>query len=175
MFFKKLTETAKTPTYATAWSSGADLYADEDVSIGAVSSWRGVKTGIAIELPRGFEAQVRPRSGLALKHGVTVLNAPGTIDCFSNESVISTEHGKKTVNDIRLGEVVYSFNEKTFQFERDVVVALIDIGKRDVIVIDLEDSTHLEVTPNTLIYTQRGLVRALDITEDDEICVDHDI
>ena len=68
------------PSYATAGAAGMDLRAAESLTIKP----RGralVATGIAIALPFGFEAQVRPRSGLAVKHGVTVLNAPGTIDC----------------------------------------------------------------------------------------------
>lgn len=69
------------PTYATPGSSGMDLRAavDEDVII--LSGERAlVPTGLMMEIPRGFEGQVRPRSGLAVKHGVSVLNAPGTID-----------------------------------------------------------------------------------------------
>lgn len=67
------------PSYATAGASGMDLRASESAVIKA--GRRGiVGTGIHIELPEGYEAQVRPRSGLAFKHGVTVLNAPGTID-----------------------------------------------------------------------------------------------
>lgn len=67
------------PVYATALSSGVDLRSNEDAMIppgGRLS----VGTGIRLEIPEGFECQVRPRSGLAMKHGVTVLNAPGTID-----------------------------------------------------------------------------------------------
>jgi dUTP pyrophosphatase len=67
------------PAYATAGSAGLDLRAAEAFTL--KSGERAlVPTGIAIALPQGFEAQVRPRSGLAVKHGVTVLNAPGTID-----------------------------------------------------------------------------------------------
>lgn len=69
------------PGYATAGSAGMDLCAalEQDLLL-APGSRALVPTGIAIALPAGFEAQVRPRSGLALKQGVTVLNAPGTID-----------------------------------------------------------------------------------------------
>jgi dUTP pyrophosphatase len=69
------------PAYATAASAGLDLAAAlrDDVTI-APGARALVPTGFAIALPAGFEAQVRPRSGLALKHGVTVLNSPGTID-----------------------------------------------------------------------------------------------
>ena len=69
------------PDYATASAAGADLLAaiDQDIELGPLER-RIVPTGISIALPVGFEAQVRPRSGLAAKHGVTVANAPGTID-----------------------------------------------------------------------------------------------
>ena len=70
-----------TPTYQTAGSAGMDLRADIDEPIVLLPLERSVvKTGLFIALPVGFEAQVRPRSGLAAKFGVTVLNTPGTID-----------------------------------------------------------------------------------------------
>jgi len=69
------------PRYMTAGAAGMDLLADveQDVVL-AVGERRLVPTGIAIALPAGWEGQVRPRSGLAIKHGVTCLNSPGTID-----------------------------------------------------------------------------------------------
>jgi len=69
------------PTYATPQSAGMDLRAniDEDIVLKPMER-RLIPTGIYIALPEGYEAQVRPRSGLALKKGITVLNAPGTID-----------------------------------------------------------------------------------------------
>ena len=70
------------PAYATEGSAGMDLLATIETDVvleaGAIGA---IPTGIALALPNGFEAQVRPRSGLALKFGITVLNAPGTIDC----------------------------------------------------------------------------------------------
>lgn len=69
------------PAYATAESAGMDLLSAETGSVTLEPGSRAmIATGIAIQLPHGFEAQVRPRSGLAAKHGVTVLNSPGTID-----------------------------------------------------------------------------------------------
>ena len=69
------------PEHATALSAGVDLLAAvADDMILAPGQRTLVPTGLSIELPSGYEAQVRPRSGLALKHGLTVLNAPGTID-----------------------------------------------------------------------------------------------
>lgn len=71
----------KLPSYATEGSAGMDLYADIKDSIYIKPMERVlIPTGIYIELPKGYEAQVRPRSGLSLKKGLTVANAPGTID-----------------------------------------------------------------------------------------------
>ena len=69
------------PTYMTPHAAGMDLFAavSEEVVL-QPGEIHLIPTGIAIALPQGYEAQVRPRSGLALKHGITVLNAPGTID-----------------------------------------------------------------------------------------------
>lgn len=69
------------PCFMTAGASGMDIYAanEEPVPIG-VGQRVFVPTGIAIALPENYEAQIRPRSGLALKHGITLLNTPGTID-----------------------------------------------------------------------------------------------
>jgi dUTP pyrophosphatase len=82
------------PAYATAGAAGADIVSAEDVAI-APGAIHAVATGIALAIPQGFEGQVRPRSGLALKHGVTVLNAPGTIDAdYRGEvKVILINHG----------------------------------------------------------------------------------
>ena len=69
------------PAYATPGAAGLDLFAAVDQELVLEPGRRAaIPTGIAIALPDGFEAQVRPRSGLALRHGITVLNAPGTID-----------------------------------------------------------------------------------------------
>lgn len=67
------------PAYETAGAAGMDLRAAEAVTL-KPGARHLVPTGLSIALPEGFEAQVRPRSGLAVKHGVTVLNSPGTID-----------------------------------------------------------------------------------------------
>jgi len=67
------------PAYATAHAAGLDVVAAESVML-APGARHAVATGFAIAIPEGYEVQVRPRSGLALKHGVTCLNSPGTID-----------------------------------------------------------------------------------------------
>lgn len=84
------------PAYQTPHAAGLDLLAAEEASI-PPGAWAGVGTGLAIALPEGYEAQVRPRSGLALKHGVTLLNSPGTIDAdYRGEiRVILVNHGRE--------------------------------------------------------------------------------
>jgi dUTP pyrophosphatase len=67
------------PAYATDGAAGMDVVSAEDVTI-APGARHAVATGLALAIPPGFEVQVRPRSGLALKHGITVPNTPGTID-----------------------------------------------------------------------------------------------
>lgn len=86
------------PRHMTPGSAGLDLRADVEVTL-APGERVLVPTGIAIEIPEGFEGQVRPRSGLALRHGITVLNAPGTIDSdYRGEvAVILIHHGSEPV------------------------------------------------------------------------------
>ncbi len=76
---KLLNSDAKIPVKATEDSSGHDLISCEDCVL-EKKTYKLISTGIIIELEKGMEAQVRPRSGLAVKHGITVLNTPGTID-----------------------------------------------------------------------------------------------
>lgn len=93
---KKLHDDAIIPNFAHKGDAGMDLYSIEEVVIPASES-KLIKTGISIALPKNTEAQVRPRSGLALKHSVTVLNTPGTIDeGYRGEiGVILINHGKE--------------------------------------------------------------------------------
>ena len=79
---QKITEGARLPVYGSSQAAGADLCAclGNDTLVIDPHKWAMVPTGIAIALPVGFEAQVRPRSGLAAKKGITVLNSPGTVD-----------------------------------------------------------------------------------------------
>jgi dUTP pyrophosphatase len=92
---KRLNPAAILPSYARAGDAGLDLFAVKAISIAPGASAL-VPTGIAIELPPGTEGQVRPRSGLALKHAITVLNTPGTVDeGYRGEvGVILINHGQ---------------------------------------------------------------------------------
>src|SRR6478672_6165721 len=82
------------PDYATDGAAGMDVLSAEDVTLAPGERWP-VATGLAVAIPHGFEIQVRPRSGLALKHGISVPNSPGTIDSdYRGElKVILINHG----------------------------------------------------------------------------------
>lgn len=95
---KRLRSNARLPSYATAGAAGLDLSAAIDGPLTLKPGGRAaVPTGLAIELPEGCEGQVRPRSGLAARHGVTILNAPGTIDAdYRGElQVLLINHGEE--------------------------------------------------------------------------------
>lgn len=115
------------PAYATPQSAGLDLRANIDSSIVLQPLERRlVPTGLHIALPEGFEAQIRPRSGLALKHGITVLNSPGTIDADYRGEVmvllINFSNEPFTVNDgERIAQMVVARHE---QVEMEVVKTL---------------------------------------------------
>ena len=106
------------PGYMSEEASGIDLLAslDPEITI-APGEYELVPAGIKIALPAGFEAQVRPRSGLALKHGITVLNSPGTVDSdYRGEvKVLLINHGKMPFvvkNRMRIAQLVVSRVER---------------------------------------------------------------
>ena len=106
------------PTYATSQSAGMDLRANlEEPVVLHPMERRLIPTGLHIALPEGYEAQVRPRSGLALKHGLTVLNAPGTIDADYRGEIgvvlINLSQEDFTINDgERIAQLVVALYEQ---------------------------------------------------------------
>lgn len=109
-----LEEGAELPTYGSEEAAGADVraYITDEVILNPGES-RLIPTGLRFEIPKGFEIQVRPRSGLALKHGVTVLNTPGTIDSdYRGEvGIILINHGKKSfiiTPKMRIAQLVFA-------------------------------------------------------------------
>ena len=92
------------PAYATEGAAGMDVLSAEDVILAPGERWP-VATGLAVAIPHGYEIQVRPRSGLALKHGISVPNSPGTIDSdYRGElKIILINHGT-TPFEIRRGD-----------------------------------------------------------------------
>jgi dUTP pyrophosphatase len=102
------------PCYMTTHSAGMDLYAEllEDIIL-TPGERALIPTGIALELPDGFEAQIRPRSGLALRHGITLVNSPGTIDPdYRGEiAIILINHGTepfRVKSGDRIAQMVFS-------------------------------------------------------------------
>ncbi|MBK9275016.1 MAG: dUTP diphosphatase [Flavobacteriales bacterium] len=116
------------PQYATPHSAGLDLRANLDAPITLAPGQRAlIPTGLFLELPEGTEAQVRPRSGLAFKQGITVLNSPGTIDAdYRGEvGVLLINHGTEpfTVNDgERIAQLVVA------RYERVVLMEVTDLA-----------------------------------------------
>jgi dUTP pyrophosphatase len=103
------------PDYATAAAAGADLLAaiEHDIELKPLER-RIVPTGISLALPPGFEAQVRPRSGLAAKHGVTVANAPGTIDADYRGEV---------------GVILINLGQESFKISRGMRIAQLVVAR----------------------------------------------
>ncbi len=106
--WKRLRPGAVAPRYMSPGAAGLDLASAADAEIRLEPGARvGVPTGLAIALPMGFEAQVRPRSGLAIRHGVTVVNAPGTIDSdYRGEIVVLLVNLGQEAFVIRMGDRV---------------------------------------------------------------------
>ena len=117
------------PHYATDASAGMDLLAaisENNIFTLEIGKRMLIPTGLCIELPNGFEGQVRPRSGLALKHGITVLNAPGTIDAdYRGEvSVLLINHGDEPfeiTRGMRIAQLVVAPVPQAVWDERDAL------------------------------------------------------
>ncbi len=111
--------------YQTLGSAGFDLFAAKEVQI-MPGEYALIPTGMAIALEMGFEAQIRPRSGLALKNGITVLNSPGTIDCdYRGEiCIILINHSKSQFNvnvGMRIAQmVIASYQQAKMVFVQDL-------------------------------------------------------
>jgi len=122
------------PKYATSLSAGMDLSAalEDALELGPGDRIL-VPTGLSIALPPGYEAQVRPRSGLAVKYGVTVINSPGTIDAdYRGEiKVALINHGKEPFTIERGMRVAQMVVEKHEHIEWEVVKSLDETGRGD--------------------------------------------
>ena len=118
------------PAYATAGAAGMDVVSAEDVTLPSMAR-HAVATGLAIAIPEGFEVQVRPRSGLALKHGITLPNTPGTID--------SDYRGELKVILVNLG--AEPFEIKRGDRIAQLIVAPVQVG-RMVEVEDLDETVR---------------------------------
>ncbi|HYD42915.1 MAG TPA: dUTP diphosphatase [Anaeromyxobacter sp.] len=118
------------PRYETAGSAGMDLRADEAFAL-APGERRLVPTGLAVEIPPGFEGSVRPRSGLALRHGIGMVNAPGTVDSdYRGElAVVLVNHGQAPVSFARGERIAQLVIAPVARAELEVVEALSETGR----------------------------------------------
>jgi dUTP pyrophosphatase len=103
------------PHYQTEHAAGVDLYAAVEGTVTiAAGQWKLVPTGIAVALPEGYEGQVRPRSGLALKHGIGMLNGPGTIDADYRGEI---------------GVILFNFSDVPFSVQRGDRIAQLVLAR----------------------------------------------
>ena len=120
------------PSYQTPFSAGMDLMADIENKIVLEPGQRIlIPTGLAIEIPIGYEAQIRPRSGLAIKNGIALVNSPGTIDAdYRGEvKVIVINHGQETVTFARGDRIAQMVIAPVIQAEIQEVTELSDTAR----------------------------------------------
>ena len=126
----RLTDTAVLPTYAHVGDAGMDLYADEDIMLGN-ETWNIVSTGVAMSIPEGYVGLIHPRSGLAAKHGITVLNAPGTIDAgYRGEIKVILLNGTNKDFVVRRGDRIAQLVVQEFVHGDIVEVSSLDDTER---------------------------------------------
>lgn len=165
--FVRLSPDAVSPKFNYETDSGFDLHSIVDIEIPALGRAL-VPTGLSFDIKDGFEIQVRSKSGLAINQGLMCLNSPGTVDCFSEDMKILTIEGEKTISELKLGDTVFSFNEESFDIEKDTITHIFNTEEQEILQIETEQGI-LEVTPNSEIYTKNGIVLAKNLTYEDEI------
>ena len=125
---QKIKDNAIIPEYAHDGDAGVDLYSTEDYLLKPGERIL-VSTGIKIAVPRGYEAQIRPKSGLALKHGLSILNTPGTVDsCYRGE----------------VGVIAINLGKENYKIEKNKKIAQMVINKVEE--IEIEEVDELDAT-----------------------------
>ena len=125
---QKVEDGNKLPSYAHPGDAGMDLYAAEDVVLPS-GERKIVSAGFKMALPEGYEAQIRPKSGLAVKHGISVLNTPGTVDA-----------GYRGV----VGVILINHSQESFEITKDMKIAQMVINKVEY--ADVEEVAELSET-----------------------------
>ena len=117
------------PQYMSEGASGMDIYADVDGEVVLdPGDIKLISAGFYMSIPKGYEVQVRPRSGLAIKHGISLVNSPGTIDCDYRGlvGIIMINHGKDPFTIKRADRIAQIVVQKVIQADIDVVAELDD-------------------------------------------------
>ena len=184
----------KLPRYETEFAAGMDLKADfskikdgmdfmgdgetfiydSDTKTVTLAGHGGrilLPTNLYVAIPDGYEIQIRPRSGLALKHGITVLNSPGTIDCVPKGTLIKTIDGYKKVEDIYNidKQTILSYNEETTKLEEDVITDMWIVNDVELVKITLDNNKTITIPLSKKVYTKNGWKSVSDLNENDEI------
>ena len=171
MKIQKVKPNAITPTYGSEQASGFDLYSTIEITLDPKSRVL-IPTGLIFDIPKGFEIQIRSRSGLALNHGVVVLNSPGTIDCVTEGTLISTPDGQRKVEDLfnenSIVEVL-SYNEDSKIVETDVLSDMWIVEDLDLLEITTEEGDVIKLPYNKQVMTKSGWKMVFSLTEEDEI------
>lgn len=124
VLFKRIHENAKIPTKATPGSAGWDLYCVEDFVV-YPQDWCMASTGLQVELPDGFEMQIRPRSGLAARYGLLIPNSPGTVDSdYRGEIRVLLQNPTNTAREFKAGDRIAQA-----VFQRIPDVGIMEVGE----------------------------------------------
>jgi dUTP pyrophosphatase len=163
----------KMPSYATIGSAGIDLIANIDHDITIEPGKRQIiPTGFYIEIPDGQMGMITPRSGLAAKNGISIVNSPGIIDCVPEGTMIKTIDGDCRVEDLFNSNnrtVIYSYNEEEDTIEEDTIGDMWIVKNKELLLITDTSGNDIEIPYDKEVYTKRGWVMAKDLLLDDEV------
>lgn len=179
------------PGYSTDLAAGFDIRADfsktekgNDLKGNGLYQFLGEKklllkpngrvlipTGLYMAIPDNYELQVRARSGLALKHGITVLNSPGTVDCVPKGTKIKTINGDMLVEELyekNDKSVILSYNEELEKIKEDVLTDMWIVDDLNLIKIYVGDN-ELTIPEHKKVFTKRGWIMANELTHNDYV------
>ena len=157
------------PVYAKYGDAGMDLRSTDRYVI-EVGKTVIVNTGLRVEIPYGYELQIRPRSGMGFKTKLRIANAPGTVDCITKNTKINTPDGAVELSQLIMqnNPSCMSLNEDTNQIEPDEITKIWSVGNKEVIRITTEDGVF-ECTENQLVMTAGGWKMAKDLSFNDSL------
>lgn len=172
--YESLGSEKQLPAKKTERAAGFDVVSVSDPEIVGIRNlttdcWRSIdyiqyRTGIKIG-PEKTHFLAFPRSSVS-KYNLTLANSVGLIDCCVENSKVLTNMGEKNIQDLKINDIVFSYNEEQNIIEKDIVSCIKDTGYREIIEIETGDGT-IQVTPNTIVYTVDGVKPADELTEMD--------